>query len=129
MAQTAHTQLTWYGHSAFKITTPTGNVLLIDPWITNPKNANGTEELEKLNRVDLILLTHGHGDHIGNTVEIGKRTGAKLVSTYDLSEAMKLALGYPAEQADADTTGAFGAQGRRDGLLCASMARLRNCQR
>jgi L-ascorbate metabolism protein UlaG (beta-lactamase superfamily) len=110
MAQTAHTQLTWYGHSAFKIITLAGNILLIDPWITNPKNAKGKGDLEKLNRVDLILLTHGHGDHVGNTVEIGKRTGAKLVSTYDLSEAMKLALGYPADQADADTTGAFGGQ-------------------
>jgi len=110
MSQSAQTQLIWYGHSAFKITTPAGNVFLIDPWITNPKNANGTEELEKLNRVDLIMLTHGHSDHVGNTVEIGKRTGAKLVSTYDLAEAMKLALGYPAEQADANTTGAFGGQ-------------------
>ncbi len=63
-----------------------------------------------LERVDLICLTHGHGDHVGNAVEIGKRTGAKLVSTYDLAEAMKFALGYPAEQADNDTTGAFGGQ-------------------
>src|SRR5438477_8633019 len=104
----ANTQLTWYGHSAFKIVTPTGNVLLIDPWITNPILDKGKEELAALKRVDLILLTHGHGDHVGNAVEIGKRTGAKLVSTYDLAEAMKLALGYPAEQADNETTGAFG---------------------
>src|SRR5437016_8789248 len=46
----------------------------------------GNEELATLKRVDLILLTHGHGDHVGNAVEIGKRTGAKLVSTYDLAE-------------------------------------------
>ena len=104
----ANTQLTWYGHSAFKIVTPVGNVLLIDPWITNPSFDKGEEELVALKRVDLILLTHGHGDHVGNTVEIGKRTGAKLVSTYDLAEAMKLALGYPPEQADNDTTGACG---------------------
>jgi L-ascorbate metabolism protein UlaG (beta-lactamase superfamily) len=106
----AQTQLTWYGHSAFRLITPAGNVLLIDPWLTNPVLKNGQEELAALKRVDLILLTHGHGDHVGNTVEIGKRTGAKLVSTYDLSEAMKLVLGYPAEQADNDTTGAFGGQ-------------------
>jgi L-ascorbate metabolism protein UlaG (beta-lactamase superfamily) len=110
MAQTAQTQLTWYGHSAFKLTTPAGNVLLIDPWLTNPTFGKGKEEVADLQRVDLILLTHGHSDHVGNAVEIGKRTKAKLVSTYDLCEAMKLALGYPAEQAENDTTGAFGGQ-------------------
>jgi L-ascorbate metabolism protein UlaG (beta-lactamase superfamily) len=110
MAATAQTQLTWYGHSAFKLITPAGNVLLLDPWLTNPVFEKGRDELAALQRVDLILLTHGHSDHVGNAVEIGKRTGAKLVSTYDLAEAMKLALGYPAEQADTDTTGAFGGQ-------------------
>lgn len=110
MPATAQTQLTWYGHSAFKLVTPAGNILLIDPWLTNPVFEKGKDELAALQRVDLILLTHGHSDHVGNTVEIGKRTGAKLVSTYDLSEAMKLALGCPAEQADTDTTGAFGGQ-------------------
>src|SRR5439155_23189520 len=103
-----NTQLPWYGPAAFKLTPPAGNVLLIDPWLTNPVFEKGEEELAALKRVDLILLTHGHGDHVGNAVEIGKRTDAKLVSTYDLAEAMKLALGYPAEQADNDTTGAFG---------------------
>jgi L-ascorbate metabolism protein UlaG (beta-lactamase superfamily) len=107
---TTQTQLTWYGHAAFKITTPAGNVLLIDPWLTNPLYDKGKDEVAALKRVDLILLTHGHSDHVGDAVEIGKRTGAKLVATYDLCEAMKMALGYPAEQADNDTTGHFGGQ-------------------
>lgn len=106
----AETQLTWYGHAAFKLVTPAENVLLIDPWLTNPVFKKGKEELAQLDRVDLILLTHGHNDHVGNAVEIGKRTGAKLVSNYDLAEAMKLALGYPAAQADTDSTGHFGGQ-------------------
>jgi L-ascorbate metabolism protein UlaG (beta-lactamase superfamily) len=105
---TSQTQLTWYGHASFKLTTPAGNVLLIDPWLTNPVYDKGKDELAALKRVDLILLTHGHSDHVGDAVEIGKRTGAKLVATYDLAEAMKLVLGYPAEQADNDTTGHFG---------------------
>lgn len=102
------TQLTWYGQSAFKIITPRGNVLLIDPWLTNPVYAGGQEEATNLKRVDLILITHGHSDHVGNAVEIGKRTRAKLVATYDLSAAMTTVLGYPAELAATDTTGHFG---------------------
>jgi L-ascorbate metabolism protein UlaG (beta-lactamase superfamily) len=102
------TQLTWYGQSAFKIVTPRGNVLLIDPWLTNPVYARGQEEATSLKRVDLILITHGHSDHVGNAVEIGKRTRAKLVATYDLSAAITTVLGYPAELAATDTTGHFG---------------------
>ena len=104
------TQLTWYGHAAFKITTPKGKVLLIDPWITNPKNPNGKDDLTKLDKVDLIFLTHGHGDHVGDTIEIAKRTKAKLVANYDVGDAMVKFLGYPAEQVDMDTIGHFGGQ-------------------
>jgi L-ascorbate metabolism protein UlaG (beta-lactamase superfamily) len=102
------TQLTFYGHAAFKIVTSRGNVLLIDPWLTNPLNDKGKDEVAALKRVDLILLTHGHSDHVGDTVEIAKRTGAKLVATLELSEAMKAVHGYPADKADTETTGHIG---------------------
>jgi L-ascorbate metabolism protein UlaG (beta-lactamase superfamily) len=102
------THLTWYGQSAFKIITPSGSVLLVDPWITNPVYNRGEEEIAALKRVDLILVTHGHSDHVGNAVDIGKRTCAKLVATYDLSAAMRTVLGYPADLADTETTGHFG---------------------
>ena len=104
------TQLTYYGHASFKLVTPRGNVLLIDPWLTNPLFENGKAELDALKRVDLILLTHGHFDHVGDSVAIAKRTKAKLVATFDLSAAMKAVHGYPAEQADMDTTGHFGGE-------------------
>ena len=104
------TQLTWYGQSAFKIIAPSGNVLLVDPWLTNPVYDKGKEEAANLKRVDLILLTHGHSDHVGDAVEIGKRTRAKLVATYDLADAMVKHLGYPAELAEAETIGHFGGE-------------------
>lgn len=104
------TELTWYGHAAFKLVTPAGKVLLIDPWITNPANKSGKDDLARIDKADLILLTHAHGDHIGNSVEIGKKTGAKLVATFDLMKAMVEFRGYPKEQAGRDTTGNFGGE-------------------
>ncbi len=102
------TGITWYGHSAFKVTTPSGKVLLIDPWLANPANPKGKELLAGLDKVDQILLTHAHGDHIGNTVEIAKKTGAKLVATNDLMKAMVRYADFPAKQADFSGTGNFG---------------------
>jgi L-ascorbate metabolism protein UlaG (beta-lactamase superfamily) len=102
------TNITWYGHSAFKVTTPSGKVLLIDPWLANPANPKGKEILASLDKVDQILLTHAHGDHIGNTVEIAKKTGAKLVASNDLMKAMVRYAEFPAKQADFAGTGNFG---------------------
>jgi L-ascorbate metabolism protein UlaG (beta-lactamase superfamily) len=104
------TQLTWYGQSAFKIVTPSGKVLLVDPWLSNPVFKNGKDEIDALKDVDLILITHGHSDHVGDAVEIGKKTGAKLVATFDLADAIVKHLGYPAEQAQMDTVGHFGGE-------------------
>jgi L-ascorbate metabolism protein UlaG (beta-lactamase superfamily) len=104
------TQLTWYGQSAFKIVTPSGKILLIDPWLSNPVFENAKGEIAALKHVDLILITHGHSDHVGDAVEIGKNTGAKLVATFDLADAMVKHLGYPADQAQAGTIGHFGGE-------------------
>jgi len=104
------TQLTWYGQSAFKIVTTSGNVLLVDPWLSNPVFENAKREIDALKRVDLILVTHGHSDHVGDAVEIGKNTRAKLVATFDLADAIVKHLGYPAEQAQIDTVGHFGGE-------------------
>ena len=106
----AQTQLTWYGQAGYKIETPGGKTVLIDPWLINPVFEKGKETLAALKDVDLILLTHGHGDHVGDSVEIGKKTGAKLVANADLSAAIVSVLGYPADQAGADTTGHIGGQ-------------------
>jgi L-ascorbate metabolism protein UlaG (beta-lactamase superfamily) len=100
----------WYGQSGFKIVMPGEKVFLIDPWLTNPVFDKGKDELARLKDVDLILLTHGHGDHVGDSVEIGKKTGAKLVANFDLSAAVVSVLGYPSDQAGMDTTGHIGGQ-------------------
>ncbi|WP_448562724.1 MBL fold metallo-hydrolase [Trichothermofontia sp.] len=69
----AATELYWYGHAAFRVTAPSGKVLLIDPWLENPINPTGKADLEQLNQVDLILITHGHGDHVGNRSSLPKK--------------------------------------------------------
>lgn len=102
------TAITWYGHAAFKVVTPSGKVLLVDPWITNPANPNGTKDLEALDKADLIFITHGHNDHIGDALAIAKRTGARLVATFDLQKALVAYKGYPAKQAERETSGNFG---------------------
>ena len=100
--------LTWYGHAAFKVQTASGKVLLIDPWIANPANKNGKQHLAAIEKADLILVTHGHSDHIGNSAEIAARTGAKLVTTFDLGKAMVLHSGFPKAQSGMETQGNFG---------------------
>jgi len=107
-ALAAPATVTWYGHAAFKLVTPTGKVLLVDPWISNPTNPNAKQDMEELQRVDLIFLTHGHADHIGDAVEIAKKTGAKLVGTFDLQKAMVAYKGFPEQQTDRATAGSFG---------------------
>ncbi|HSG82218.1 MAG TPA: metal-dependent hydrolase [Gemmatimonadota bacterium] len=74
--------LTFHGHSCFTLRTNDGTVLLIDPFLTgNPLADVGPEAMTK---VDYVLFTHGHGDHIGDGFEIARRTGAQVVSTFEI---------------------------------------------
>ncbi|MDH3637523.1 MAG: metal-dependent hydrolase [Gammaproteobacteria bacterium] len=78
-------RLQWFGQSAFKLVSPGGKTILIDPFITkNPKTPEVHKDLSKLGPVDLILVTHGHGDHIGDTVAIAKMAGAKVALNADM---------------------------------------------
>ena len=72
-------ELLWLGQAAWKITTPEGKVIVIDPWITqNPKTPAEHKDLAKLGKVDLILITHGHGDHVGDVKALAAMTNAKV---------------------------------------------------
>ncbi len=74
--------ITWFGHSAFLITTDENLRVLIDPFISNnPACPVTVEELY----ADVILVTHGHADHFGDTMEIANRTGALVVCNHELS--------------------------------------------
>ncbi len=101
------TEITWLGHSAFVVRTPKGLVLAIDPWLKNPQ-ATGKDLAAKTAKVDYILLSHGHQDHVGDTVELAEKTGAKLVATSDLARNLVAALGFPQGQAGFETTGNVG---------------------
>ena len=87
-AAAQETKLKWFGHAAFSIITPNGKVLLIDPWLRNPSNPEGKDNKDALaavSKVDYILLTHGHRDHVGDAVEIAKKTGALLIANPELA--------------------------------------------
>jgi L-ascorbate metabolism protein UlaG (beta-lactamase superfamily) len=107
MAPAKRTKLHWYGQAAFKIETPSGGVILIDPWLTVPTNPD-KDSIAKLGRVDYILITHGHQDHVGNAIEIAKKTGAVLVAPYGLQFNLKSVAGYPEKQATIATGGNVG---------------------
>ncbi|MEY3458169.1 MAG: hypothetical protein RL215_1326, partial [Planctomycetota bacterium] len=79
------TTLTYYGHSAFLLQTA-GRSVLIDPFLTgNPQASISAAEVQ----ADYIVISHGHGDHVGDAVEIAKRTHALVISNHEISLWLK----------------------------------------
>jgi L-ascorbate metabolism protein UlaG (beta-lactamase superfamily) len=78
----ADTQVTWLGHSAFRIDSPGAKRIYLDPWLGNPKCPEAERTPE---RIDILAVSHGHGDHVGEAVELGRQHGPKVVAIFELA--------------------------------------------
>lgn len=84
MSSSKGTHITWLGHATVLVTTPKGTNILIDPFISgNPKYPR---DYELPSRIDYVLLTHGHGDHISDVVPVARKHGSTVVAIYELAD-------------------------------------------
>jgi L-ascorbate metabolism protein UlaG (beta-lactamase superfamily) len=79
----ADVSVTWLGHAAFRIDSPNGKRIYVDPFLDNPKCPEGEKTPE---RVDIVAVTHGHGDHVGSTVGIAKQFSPEIVALVELKD-------------------------------------------
>ena len=85
VASAAEVEVLWLGHSTTRITSTTGKVIVIDPFLKkNPKTPFKYKDLAALGKVDLILVTHGHGDHTKDLGELARLTGATVAGVWEL---------------------------------------------
>ena len=81
----ADVSVTWLGHASFRLDSPGGKRIYVDPWLGNPKCPDSEKEPE---RIDVIALTHGHGDHVGETVELSKQFKPQAVVAQRRAEGL-----------------------------------------
>lgn len=74
-------KITYYGHSTFGLTTPSGQVAIIDPWVMS--NPRCPDALKKVDRLDAIFVTHSHSDHIGDLLALATQHKPKVVATFE----------------------------------------------
>jgi L-ascorbate metabolism protein UlaG (beta-lactamase superfamily) len=74
--------LTWLGHGGFRLDSPGGKRIYLDPWLDNP---NYPENERQPERIDILAITHGHGDHVGSAVELGSRYSPRVVAIFELA--------------------------------------------
>jgi L-ascorbate metabolism protein UlaG (beta-lactamase superfamily) len=85
--------VTWLGHAFMKFVTPEGTVVVVDPWPENPKFPADAE----LDRVDYILVTHGHFDHLGGAAALAQKTDAQVICIFEVGNYLQRQ-GLPSEQ-------------------------------
>lgn len=89
LAQSGKTEVLWLGQASVRITTPGGKVIVIDPWLrTNPKTPASFKNLEALGKVDLVLVTHGHFDHIADAPDLAKMHKVPLYGPAGLNQTL-----------------------------------------
>jgi L-ascorbate metabolism protein UlaG (beta-lactamase superfamily) len=71
------TKITWYGHATFMYETPGGKRIMVDPWVQN--NPSCPDSLKKVEKLDAMLITHGHFDHIGDAVQVARDASPEVV--------------------------------------------------
>jgi L-ascorbate metabolism protein UlaG (beta-lactamase superfamily) len=74
--------ITWYGHACTEVTTREGLVILFDPWFGNPSSPKSADAVD---RCDILLVSHGHGDHIGDAQQIATRTRPFWPAVHEIS--------------------------------------------
>jgi L-ascorbate metabolism protein UlaG (beta-lactamase superfamily) len=89
-------QITWLGHAAFEIKFDSGEVLLLDPWIQGNPAYPADHQIQK---ADAIAVSHGHGDHLGDAIPLGKKHGSRVVAMVEIanfcgSKGVKNTLGF-----------------------------------
>lgn len=85
------TEVLWLGQSAFRITTPGGKVIVTDPWLkANPLTPPEYKKLEALGKVDVLLVTHGHGDHFADAPAIAQMYNVPMIAPGDLNQVVGL---------------------------------------
>lgn len=97
----ANLSVTWLGHAAFRIDGPGGKRIYVDPWLSNPKCPESEKDPD---RVDLIALTHGHDDHVGETVALAKKFSCPVVAMIELRDWLSVQ-GLPQDDEQAPNKG------------------------
>jgi len=83
MSLNAEVSFTWLGHGTWKVRSARGKEILIDPWVMN--NPATPETLKTVDKCDVMLITHGHFDHIHDALEIARRTKPTIICNHEIS--------------------------------------------
>lgn len=87
MQQTPAVRLTWLGHSGFRILSPGGKTILVDPWLKNNPSCPAQEKSQA--KADLLLITHGHFDHFEDAVDLARALHPKIVANFEICQYLQ----------------------------------------